>query len=543
MDANQRGVSNPYSKMSDAMKTGGIGSAVGMGVGMATGSKIGNMVGSRLGKLSNGSLKKFVNASGNPTSSSRSLRKKFSKSIVSGNFSLNPEYERGIISAGGNAKKAAKSHLFGSSVGNAISAANSLGIAIPKVNELGITPDDSPMFKIFKLAAFGLKSICGSLTGEKNGNSKTENKLGWLLSIGIDLTLLALLMGLFDKLRNLKFNFGGFGGFNLDNLLFDLCDWVNKIEYKNSLIDTFRNEGNKLLSDMELTKQLGDSFIANGTYDSYARNNEDFDLNYRSLVGDVDAIKNSAKSFGQTNIGLTKDEKNIAELKFDPLTGLFRQKQRSSNPTSINLSKNNSASLQISGNGTSLSSLKNASISGFSPFGNTTSPKNTNKNFGKSDSKNKIKIPSYLAPTDKDKVDLDKITKRNIRPVNSSATEITSYMSGEKITRNSLKGTVLENADLNAVALLDKEDLDVLKNNEEMDIAIKEATEIYESEFNKELESTERSILRKTDSSAIFGKQLPQLTGNQIILNSERILISSKTQETGIFSKKVFCND
>ena len=79
MDANQRGVSNPYSKMSDAMKTGGIGSAVGMGVGMATGSKIGNMVGSRLGKLSNGSLKKFVNASGNPTSSSRSLRKKFSK--------------------------------------------------------------------------------------------------------------------------------------------------------------------------------------------------------------------------------------------------------------------------------------------------------------------------------------------------------------------------------------------------------------------------------------------------------------------------------
>ena len=90
------------------------------------------------------------------------------------------------------------------------------------------------------------------------------------------------------------------------------------------------------------------------------------------------------------------------------------------------------------------------------------------------------------------------------------------------------------------VALLDKEDLDVLKNNEEMDIAIKEATEIYESEFNKELESTERSILRKTDSSAIFGKQLPQLTGNQIILNSERILISSNTQETGIFSKKKF---
>ena len=191
------------------------------------------------------------------------LRKKFSKSIVSGNFSLNAEYERGIIS-GGNAKNELKV-IYLVLLLEMRFLPNSLGIAIPKVNELGITPDDSPMFKIFKLAAFGLKSICGSLTGEKNGNSKTENKLGWLLSIGIDLTLLALLMGLFDKLRNLKFNFGGFGGFNLDNLLFDLCDWVNKIEYKNSLIDTFRNEGNKLLSDMELTKQLGDSFIANGT--------------------------------------------------------------------------------------------------------------------------------------------------------------------------------------------------------------------------------------------------------------------------------------
>ena len=130
---------------------------------------------------------------------------------------------------------------------------------------------------------------------------------------------------------------------------------------------------------MELTKQLGDSFIANGTY-LYARNNEDFDLNYRSLVGDVDAIKNSPKSFGQTNIGLTKDEK-IYQLKFDPLKALFRQKQRSSNPTSINLSKNNSASLQISQ--TSSSSLKMQVF--HSVHLNTTSPKNTNKNFGKSD--------------------------------------------------------------------------------------------------------------------------------------------------------------
>ena len=61
------------------------------------------------------------------------------------------------------------------------------------VNKLGITSDDSPMFKIFKLGAFGLKSICASVDG-KSGISKTEKKLGWLLSIGIDLTLLAMLM-------------------------------------------------------------------------------------------------------------------------------------------------------------------------------------------------------------------------------------------------------------------------------------------------------------------------------------------------------------
>ena len=69
-----------------------------------------------------------------------------------------------------------------------------------------------------------------------------------------------------------------------------------------------------MLSDMELTKQLGDTFMQNGTYESYARNNSQFDMNYRSLVGDLASIQNSAKTFGQTNIGLTKDDKNIAQV-------------------------------------------------------------------------------------------------------------------------------------------------------------------------------------------------------------------------------------
>lgn len=529
--------SNPYASMAMSLKNGGIGAAVGSGIGMAVAGPIGGMVGDRLGKIGETSIKKFVNAPGSPTASSRLQRKKFSKSIVSGNFSLNPEYERGIIKAGIKAKSAAKDNLFSSSVGKAVSAANSLGVPIPAVNKLGISSDDSPMFKIFKLAAFGLKSLCASVDG-KNGISKTEKKLGWLLSIGIDLTLLALLMDMFNKLRNLKFNFGGFGGFNLDNLLFDLCDWVNKIEYKNNLVDTFRNEGNKALTDMQLTKQLGDSFMQKGTYNSYARNNSEFDMNYKSLVGDVDAIKNSAKSFGQTNIGLTKDNKNIAGVKFDPLTGLFREKQPSDpRQPLVNSSFGN---LSISG-GNSLNDIKNTTKGTFSLDNNTKSVvKNTNKNINTGSDIKISDIPDFVANTEKDKSGVKNMINRRISPVSSDMTEIKSFMSGETITRDSLKGTVLENADLNAVSLLDKEDLDSLKNKQEVDSLLNETSRIYEETFNAELEKVEKSVLKKTDSGAIFGKQLPELSGNQIILNSERILISSKTEETGIFSKKKF---
>jgi hypothetical protein len=513
---------NPYASMAMSLKNGGIGSAVGTGIGMAVAGPIGGMVGERLGKLGESSIKKFVNAPGSPTSSSRSHRKKFSKSIVSGNFSLNPQYERGIISAGTSAKAKAKDSLFGSGVGGALSAANSLGISIPRVNDLGIGPDDSPMFKIFKLAAFGLKAICASLTG-KSGGSKTENKLGWLLSIGIDLTLLALLMSLFDKLRNLKFNFGGFGGFNLDNLLFDLCDWVNQVDYKNNLVDTFRNESNKMLSDMDLTKQLGDGFKQKGTYDSFARNNPAFDLNYKSLTGDLSAIKDSAKSFGQTNIGLTKDRKDVAQVKFDPLTGLFREKKN----TGINqppVTSGQAFSVNF-GEASPDSQTKPTSTS-------TRNVKTPAGNLG-------VSIPSYLSDGKGD-IEINNMLNSDVAPVDSSASEIKSFMSGETITKKSLQGTVLENADLNAVSLLDKEDLETLKDVKKVDDAITEAEKVYKEEFNKKLSTVEREVLKRTDSGAIFGKQLPELTGNQIIINSERVLISSKTQETGIFSKKKF---
>ena len=378
------------------------------------------------------------------------------------------------------------------------------------------------MFKIFKLAAFGLKSICASLTG-KSGGSKTENKLGWLLSIGIDLTLLALLMSLFDKFRNLKFNFGGFGGFNLDNLLFDLCDWINKVDYKNNLVDTFRNESNKMLSDMDLTKQLGDGFKQKGTYDSFARNNPAFDLNYKSLTEDLSAIKDSAKSFGQTNIGLTKDRKDVAQVKFDPLTGLFREKK----DMGINQPP------VTSGQAFSVNFGEDSSNSQIKPTStNTRNVKTPAGNLG-------VSIPSYLSDGKGDS-EIKNMLNSNVAPVNTSATEIKSFMSGETITKKSLQGTVLENADLNAVSLLDKEDLETLKDVKKVDDAITEAEKVYEEEFNKELAKAEREVLKRSDSGAIFGKQLPELIGNQIIINSERVLISSKTQETGIFSKKKF---
>ena len=59
-------------------------------------------------------------------------------------------------------------------------------------------------------------------------------------------------------------------------------------------------------------------------------------------------------------------------------------------------------------------------------------------------------------------------------------------MSVEKITRKSLKGTVLENADLNAVSLLDKDDSESLKNTKQVDELLDETSRIYEETFNTE---------------------------------------------------------
>jgi hypothetical protein len=558
---------NPYSDITSSLKNNDLGGALGSAMGTAVGGPIGSKIGKRLGSVGAGSIKKFISSPGSPGSSKPSERKKFAKSIASGNFSLNPEYERGVIKSVSSARKSGKDSLFGSSVGGAISAATSLGIDIPGTEGLGISSNDSPMFKIFKLASFGIKALCASLRKKHGGGygSGTEEKLGWLLSIGIDLSLLAMLKALFDRLRGLKFNFGSFGAFNLNNLLFDLCDWINQVDHKSSLVDTFRNESNKFLSDSVLTQQLGDKFTKEGTYGAYAKNHPSFDMNYRSLAGDVDAIKDASKSFGQTSLSLQKGGKEKAQVKFDPLTGLFREKQPSGQRDPLTTS-GISSSLP---NFTSMFSGQPQSTGQVGPTNSTTSVGGGGGITGMESLLGGVSEPYKTDPrplANATDVTISKTTGNMsvsgvdlpvsqqvvqpksgtssvnpvVSPVEPSATKITSYMSGKEITRDSLVGTHLESADLNAVALLDEDDLNTLKDTPLMNSAISSAQKKHDETFDKQMDDVEKSVLTKTDGNSIYGKQLPTLIGNQIILNSERVLISSKTQETGIFSKKKF---
>ena len=190
------------------------------------------------------------------------------------------------------------------------------------------------------------------------------------------------------------------------------------------------------------------------------------------------------------------------------MTGLFREKQKSESLQSP--SSQSFANLSIGAAGTSINDIKNASssfnIGGFSA-GNPNSFKTNNENLINTKSTGNNDIPDFIGSSPSEKNNIKNIMKRTVKYVDSSATQVTSFISGETITRNSLKGTIIENADLNAVALMDKEDLDNIKKVDEIDRAIAEASRVYEEEFNKELEKSEKSILKKNDGNAIFGKQ------------------------------------
>ena len=114
---------------------------------------------------------------------------------------------------------------------------------------------------------------------------------------------------------------------------------------------------------------------------------------------------------------------------------------------------------------------------------------------------------------------------------------ITSFHTGEEITRDSLRNTPLQNADMNAVALLHPEDFEVLKNTRVVEQSIKQASDASDNMFNTMMQKTEQEAIEQGGGSLIFGQQIGELSGNQIILNSERVLISSKSGEMVSYAK------
>ncbi len=94
---------------------------------------------------------------------------------------------------------------------------------------------------------------------------------------------------------------------------------------------------------------------------------------------------------------------------------------------------------------------------------------------------------------------------------------------------------------MNAVSLLHPEDLNSLKDTKQVNDDINEAKKKKDNEFNKKMDAVEKKVEEEQDGGNImFGKQLPQLDGNQIILNSERIIVSAKTKELAFYGKGKF---
>ena len=92
-------------------------------------------------------------------------------------------------------------------------------------------------------------------------------------------------------------------------------------------------------------------------------------------------------------------------------------------------------------------------------------------------------------------------TKTNLKkphggdPAKPGDTSVTSFYTGETISREELTGTVLENADLNAVGLLHPKDLENLKNTESVNKTLETAEKIYDNTLNLEIEKTINLVL------------------------------------------------
>ena len=170
------------------------------------------------------------------------------KSVGLGNFSLNSAYESGLINAVGTSKNNSLNFLKQSDTGSSLLAASALGIDIPNGDMIGANSNDSSMFKLLKFASFGLLIMCALLRGKQRGgpggyNSRTEELLGLILSINIDLSLLDRLKSIFDRLLGLKPNFSSFGtgDLNISGILMNLCDWAENMAYGSPTLDSFRD--------------------------------------------------------------------------------------------------------------------------------------------------------------------------------------------------------------------------------------------------------------------------------------------------------------
>ena len=119
----------------------------------------------------------------------------------------------------------------------------------------------------------------------------------------------------------------------------------------------------------------------------------------------------------------------------------------------------------------------------------------------------------------------------------SNPTSVNSFHTGEEITAASLSGTPLAGADLNAVALLHPEDLAMLKDTKAVNDSIQQAKDAANQAFDANMDKAEKEAISEGGGNLIFGNQLPKLDGNQIILNSERVIISSKVGEMVSYSK------
>ena len=136
----------------------------------------------------------------------------------------------------------------------------------------------------------------------KGYNSKTEELLGFILSVDIDLSLLARLKSIFDKILGLKPNFSSFGitDFDISGALTSLCDWVENMAYGSPTLDSFRDKLPTDMSNKKLTGLLGNQLIGEGTYESFAKNDFGFDQQFKSIAGDIDALKCDACNLGKT---------------------------------------------------------------------------------------------------------------------------------------------------------------------------------------------------------------------------------------------------